>query len=149
VTQRMNYAAVAPNGVRALATVGGYVLQSGLPKPLIDLVYLRVSLLNGCAYCVDLHGHDLLEAKVAVQKVLLVGTWEESGAVFTEQERVALRWTDVVTRVGDTHVPEEEYLIARAGFGEKELADLTIAIGLMNAYNRLAISFRASPAPRV
>ena len=142
MTQRMNYAAAAPGGMKALGSVHGYVSQSGLPRTLIDLVYLRVSQINGCAYCIDLHGRDLLEAGVPVEKLLLVSAWGEAGSLFSDQERAALEWAEVVTRVGDTHVPDEAYAEARAAFTEKELADLTIAVGLIGAYNRLAISFR-------
>jgi AhpD family alkylhydroperoxidase len=145
MTQRMNYAAAAPGGMKALGSVHGYVSRSGLPATLIDLVYLRVSQINGCAYCIDLHSRDLLKAGVPVEKLLLVPAWDESGSLFSDQEKAALKWAEVVTRVSDTHVPDEAYAQARATFTEKQLADLTIAIGLMNAYNRLAISFRAMP----
>jgi AhpD family alkylhydroperoxidase len=145
MTQRMNYAAAAPGGMKALGSVHGYVSQSGLPATLIDLVYLRVSQINGCAYCIDMHSRDLLKAGVPVEKLLLVSAWDEAGSVFRDQEKAALKWAEVVTRVSDTHVPDEAYAEARATFTEKQLADLTIAVGLMNAYNRLAISFRAAP----
>jgi AhpD family alkylhydroperoxidase len=145
MTQRMNYAAAAPEGMKALASVRGYISRSGLPATLIDLVYLRVSQINGCAYCIDLHGRDLLKAAMPVGKLLLVSAWDEAGSVFTDEEKAALKWAEVVTRVSDTHVPDEAYAEARAAFSEKQLADLTIAIGLMNAYNRVAISFRAVP----
>ena len=115
-------------------------------KSLIDLVYLRVSLINGCAYCIDLHSRDLLKGGMAVEKLVLVPVWHESGALFSEQERAALEGAEAVTLVADTHVPDAAYQKASAQFGEKELADLTIAIALMNAYNRLAISFRTMPA---
>jgi AhpD family alkylhydroperoxidase len=145
MTQRMDYAAAAPGGMKALASVHGYVSQSGLPATLTDLVYLRVSQINGCAYCIDMHGRDLLKADLPVEKLLLVSAWDEAGSLFSDQEKAALKWAEVVTRVSDTHVPDEAYAEARATFTEKQLADLTIAVGLMNAYNRLAISFRAAP----
>jgi AhpD family alkylhydroperoxidase len=145
MTQRMNYSAAAPGGMKALGSVYGYVAQSGLPATLIDLVYLRVSQINGCAYCIDMHSRDLIKAEVPVEKIHLVPVWDEAGSLFTEQEKAALKWAEVVTKVSDTHVPDEAYAEARAAFTEKELADLTIAVGLMNAYNRMAISFRATP----
>jgi AhpD family alkylhydroperoxidase len=141
----MNYETAAPRGMKALGSVYGYVSQCGLPTTLIELVYLRVSQLNGCAYCIDMHSRDLLEADVPVEKLLLVSAWNEAGSLFSDQEKAALKWAEVVTRVNDTHVPDEAYSEARARFAEKELADLTIAVGLINAYNRLAISFRAMP----
>jgi AhpD family alkylhydroperoxidase len=145
MTQRMDYAAAAPGGMKALGSVYGYVSQSGLSATPIDLVYLRVSQLNGCAYCIDMHSRDLLKADVLVEKLVLVPAWDEAGPLFSDQEKAALKWTEVVTRVSDTHVPDEAYAEARATFTENLLADLTIAIGLINAYNRLAISFRATP----
>ncbi|MGF9763781.1 carboxymuconolactone decarboxylase family protein [Microvirga sp. 0TCS3.31] len=145
MTQRMNYAAAAPGGMKALGSVYSYVAQSGLPATLIELVYLRVSQINGCAYCIDMHSRDLLKAEVPVEKLVLVPASDEAGTLFSDQEKAALKWAEVVTRVSDTHVPEAAYAEARAAFSEKELADLTIAIGLMNAFNRLAISFRVPP----
>jgi AhpD family alkylhydroperoxidase len=128
-----------------LGSVQGYVSQSGLPATLIDLVYLRVLQLNGCAYCIDMHGRDLLKAGVPVEKLLLVSAWDEAGSLFSHQEKAALKWAGVVTRISETHVPDEAYAEARTTFREKQLTDLTIAVGLANAYNRPAISFRAAP----
>jgi AhpD family alkylhydroperoxidase len=145
MTQRMNYAAAAPGGTKALGAVYGYVAQSGLPATLIELVYLRVSQINGCAYCIDMHCRTLLKAGMPVEKLVLVPAWDDAGNLFDERESAALKWAEVVTRVSDTHVPEAAYAEARAAFSEKELADLTIAIGLMNTYNGLAISFRVPP----
>ena len=145
MSQRMNYNAAAPAGMKALGAVHGYVRQSGLPSRLIDLVFLRVSQINGCAYCIDMHSRDLFKAGLPVEHLVLVAAWPEAGNIFDEQERAALAWTDVVTRLGDRGVPDSAFEAAAAVFGEKQLADLTIAIGLMNAYNRVAISFRATP----
>ena len=123
----------------------GYVRQSGLPSRLVDLVFLRVSQINRCAYCIDMHSRDLLKAGLPVEHLVLVAAWPEAGSIFDEQERAALAWADVVTRLGDQGVPDSAFEAAAAVFSEKQLADLTIAIGLMNAYNRVAISFRATP----
>jgi AhpD family alkylhydroperoxidase len=141
----MNYNAASPAGMRAFGAVHGHVRQSGLPSRLIDLVYLRVSQINGCAYCIDAHSRDLLKAGLPVEHLVLVAAWPEAGRVFDERERAALAWAEVVTRLGDRGVPESAYEAAAAAFDEKQLADLTIAISLMNAYNRMAISFRATP----
>ena len=146
MSQRLDYNAAAPAGVKALGGVYGYIAQSGLPKILIDLVYLRVSQINGCAYCIDMHSRDLLKAGVAVEKLMLLPSWREGGALFHDFECAALAWAETVTRVAETGVPDAEYEAAAAVFDQKQLADLTIAIGLMNAYNRMAISFRATPA---
>ncbi len=145
MTQRMDYAAAAPGGIKALGSVYGYIAQA-LPADLVHLVFLRTSQINGCAYCVDMHSRDLLKAGCSVEKLVLVPVWREAGALFSEREQAALAWTETVTRVADTGVPDHEYQAVRAQFGEKELADLTITIGLMNAYNRLGVSFRAVPA---
>jgi AhpD family alkylhydroperoxidase len=146
MTQRMDYNATAPAGMKALSGVYGYIANSGLSKVLIDLVYLRVSQINGCAYCIDMHSRDLLKIGLSVEKLVLVPAWREAGALFDPEERAALAWAESVTRVSETGVPEADYEAAAAVFDGKQLADLTIAIGLMNAYNRLAISFRATPA---
>jgi AhpD family alkylhydroperoxidase len=146
MTQRMDYNAATPAGVKALGGVYRHVTQSGLSKTLVDLVYLRVSQINGCAYCIDMHSRDLLKEGVSVEKLVLVPAWREGGPLFDQTERAALAWAETVTRVSETGVPDADYEAAAAVFGEKELADLTIAIGLMNAYNRLAVSFRNTPA---
>ena len=112
---------------------------------MVDLVYLRVSQINGCAYCIDTHSRDLLKAGLPVEHLVLVAAWPEAGNIFDEQEKAALAWAEAVTRLGDRGVPDSAYEAAAAAFDEKPLADLTIAIGLMNAYNRMAISFRATP----
>ncbi len=146
MTQRLDYAAAAPAGMKALGGVYGYVSQSGLPKTLIDLVYLRISLINGCAYCIDMHTRDLIKNGTSVDKIALVPVWHEARALFSSREQAALKWAETVTRVAETTVPDAEFQAARGVFDEKELADLTIAIGLMNTFNRLAISFRTTPA---
>jgi AhpD family alkylhydroperoxidase len=146
MTQRLNYSAIAPAGMKALGAVNQYIGQSGLPKALIDLVYLRVSQINGCAYCIDLHSRDLIAGGVAIEKLVLVPVWREAEALFSARECAALRWAETVTRVAETEVPDADFKDAAIHFSEKELADLTIAISLMNAYNRIAISFRATPA---
>jgi AhpD family alkylhydroperoxidase len=145
VTLRLDYSSRVPMGMKAFGGVHLYVAGCGLPKPLVDLVYLRASQINGCTYCIATHSHDLLVAGVAVEKLLLLSSWQEAGTWFTPQEQAALAWTEAVTLVSSTHVPDDAFDTARAQFDEKELADLTIAIGLINAYNRIAISFRRGP----
>lgn len=145
--QRLDYNSVAPAGMKALGTVYGYVRQAGLPARLLDLIYLRVSQINGCAYCIDMHSRDLLNSGMAVEHIMLVSAWQEAGSIFSEPERIALAWAEAVTRLGPHGVPDDAFEAALELFGQKQLADLTIAIGVMNAYNRIAISFRATPAP--
>jgi AhpD family alkylhydroperoxidase len=145
MSKRLDYNQIAPAGVKALGGVYGYVMQSGLSSVLVDLAYLRVSQINNCAYCLDIHTRDLLEKGVKVEKLALVQAWNEVGNLFDERERAALAWAESVTLVAQTGVPDEAYQAARAVFEERELVDLTIAIGLMNMYNRMAISFRNTP----
>src|SRR5260370_32191932 len=144
MTRRLDYNQVAPNGVKALGGAYGYVMQSGVPAELIELVYLRVSQINNCAYCLDMHTRDLIKKGVKIEKLALVQAWAEAGDLFSQRERAALAWARAVRRVSETGVPDEAFQAVRAVF-EKELVDLTIAISLMNAYNRLAIAFRNTP----
>src|SRR3984957_4272177 len=149
MTQRLDYTAIAADGVKALGGVYAYIAQSGLPRQLVNLVYLRISQINGCAYCIDMHSRDLLKHGLAVDKLVLVPAWREAGDLFTPRERSALAWAETVTRVAETGVPDADYQAAAAEFNDKELADLTYAIGLMSAFNRFGISFRSTPAAAV
>ncbi|KVE23804.1 alkylhydroperoxidase [Burkholderia singularis] len=145
MSMRLDYNQIAPAGAKALGGVYGYVMQSGLSPVLVELVYLRVSQINNCAFCLDMHTRDLLRKGVKVEKLALLQAWAEAGDLFDARERAALAWAESVTRVAQTGVPDAAYDSARAVFDERELVDLTIAIGLMNTYNRMAISFRNTP----
>src|ERR1700687_5750352 len=145
MSKRLDYTQIAPAGVKGLGGGYGYVTQRRLPPALVDLVYLRVSQINNCAYCLDMHTRDLLKKGQKIEKLALVQAWAEAGHLFDERERAALAWAETVTRVAETGVPDQAYQAARMVFEERELVDLTIAIGLMNAYNRMAISFRNTP----
>jgi AhpD family alkylhydroperoxidase len=145
MSKRLDYAQIAPAGIKALGGVYGYIAHSSLSPALVDLVYLRISQINNCAYCLDAHTRDLLKKGQKIEKLALVQAWAEAGHLFDERERAALAWAETVTRVAETAVPDEAYQAARTVFEERELVDLTIAIGLMNAYNRMAISFRNTP----
>ncbi len=145
MSQRLDYNQISPAGAKALAGVYSYVLQSGLSSELVEFVYLRVSQINNCAFCLDMHTRALIKRDVSIEKLALVQAWREAGDLFVEKERAALAWAESVTNVADTGVPDEEFHIAKEVFSEKELVDLTIAISLMNAYNRMAISFRNVP----
>ena len=142
---RLDYTKASPGGVKAFGSVYGYLLQSGLSAELVELVYLRISQINGCAYCLDMHTRDLIAKKVPIEKLALVQAWREAGPLFDQRERAALAWSETVTLVAQTGVPEAEFEAASRVFTEKELSDLTMAIALMNSYNRLAISFRRPP----
>jgi AhpD family alkylhydroperoxidase len=121
-----------------------YVRHCGLESSLLELVRLRASQINGCAFCIDMHTKDARAAGETEQRLYEVSVWEET-PFFTERERAALAWTEAVTRVSETRVPDEVYELARQHFSEKELADLTMAIVAINGWNRLAISFRKIP----
>jgi AhpD family alkylhydroperoxidase len=146
MTNRIDYAKISPEGYKAFGNVYVTLLKSGLPKELVDLVYLRVSQINGCAFCIDMHSRDLLKSGLTVEKLALVAVWHDAGALFSATERAALAWAETVTRVSETGVPDADYAAAAAVFSDKELADLTYAIGLMNAFNRFGVSFRSTPA---
>ncbi|MDC0709459.1 carboxymuconolactone decarboxylase family protein [Stigmatella sp. ncwal1] len=147
MTQRLNINEIIPGAMKALGGVHGYLhSQTHLPKNLVDLVFLRVSQINGCAYCIDMHSRDLLKGGMTIDKLVLVPVWDEAGNLFDERERAALAWAETVTNVAATGVPEADYAAAAKVFSEKDLADLTVAIGIMNAYNRLGVTFRLTPA---
>jgi AhpD family alkylhydroperoxidase len=143
---RLPYDTLAPDGLKALGGVYAYVLRCGLEKSLLDLAYLRASQLNGCAYCIDMHTYDATVGGATVEKLMLVSAWREAGEYFSARERAALAWAEIVTFVGDSHVRDEDFLAAQEEFADKELVDLTLAIGLINVYNRMAITFRRRPA---
>ena len=145
MTQRLDYEKLSAAGLRALGGVYMYIVNSGLPKALIDLVFLRASQINGCAYCIDMHARDLIKGGVAVEKVMLVQAWREAGELFTAKEKAALQWAEAVTLVSETHAPDEAFAAASAEFQPKEISDLTLAIGVINTYNRLSIGFRRLP----
>jgi AhpD family alkylhydroperoxidase len=141
----LNYVAVAPRGMQAFGAVHLYLEESELPSTLINLVYLRISQMNGCSYCISIHSRDLMKLGVPVQKLLLLQVWRESGQLFSDQERAALQWAEALTRVAETRAPSADYEAVRAQFGDKDLADLTYAVGLIGAYNRIAIGFAQGP----
>lgn len=145
MNNRIDYAKASPEGYKAFGGVYVTLQNSGLSKELVDLVYLRVSQINGCAFCIDMHTRHLVKLGVTVNKLALVSVWRESGEAFSNRERIALAWAEAVTRVAETRVPDADYEAAAAEFSDKELADLTYAIGLMNAFNRLGVAFRTPP----
>ena len=121
-----------------------YVRQSGLEQPLLEIVRMRASQINGCAYCIDMHSKDARAAGETEQRLYELDAWRET-PFYTERERAALAWTEAVTLVSQSHVPDEVYEHARKHFSEKEIVDLTLAIAEINAWNRIAISLRAVP----
>ena len=116
--------------------------EAGLERPLFELVKIRASQMNGCAYCIDMHTKDARLAGETEQRIYALNAWRET-PFFTDRERAALEWTEAVTRVADTHVPDEIHQRVAAQFGEAELVALTFAVVVINSWNRLAVSFRA------
>ena len=142
--ERFDYAKVAPGAYRAMAGLEHYLHESGLEENLLHLIKLRASQINGCAYCLDMHWKDLKSIGETDQRLYELNAWEE-GPFYSDRERAALAWTEAVTRVADSHVPDAIYEHVRQHFSEKEMADLTLAVATINAWNRLAISARTTP----
>jgi AhpD family alkylhydroperoxidase len=133
---------VAPGAYHAMLGLESYLHQSGLEIPLLHLIKLRASQINACAYCIDMHWKDLRAIGENEQRLYGLDAWRES-PYYTERERAALAWTEAVTLVASTHVPDDVYEEVRAQFNEKEITNLTLAVAVINAWNRLAISLRA------
>jgi AhpD family alkylhydroperoxidase len=142
--KRLNYRSVAPQAQQAMTGLYTYVRTCGLEIALLDLVWLRISQINGCVYCVDKHYSDALAHGVSARKLNAVVAWEES-PFFTARERAALAWAESLTWVATTHAPDEAYRATEQHFRDKELVDLTYAIALMNGLNRLGVGFRLQP----
>jgi AhpD family alkylhydroperoxidase len=141
---RLDAARISP-GLRAVMTgMERYVHQSGLEPQLLELIKLRASLINGCAYCVDMHTKVARSLGESEQRLYAVSVWRET-PYYSERERAALAWTEAVTLVSVDQVPDDVYDVARQAFDEKELVDLTAAIVAINGWNRLAIAFRTVP----
>ncbi|MGH7136407.1 MAG: carboxymuconolactone decarboxylase family protein [Pirellulales bacterium] len=141
---RIEYDKIAPNGVQAMWGLESYARHCGLEPNLLDLVKLRASQINGCAYCIDMHTQDARARGESEQRLFALSVWRET-PFFTDRERAALAWAEAVTDVADSHIPDELYEATRRHFEEKELVDLTLAIVAINGWNRLAISFRKVP----
>ncbi|MCA1322830.1 carboxymuconolactone decarboxylase family protein [Herbaspirillum sp. alder98] len=131
---------------KGLLAVNSYMGDCSLPAAMIELVYLRVSQINGCAYCIDKHARDLLKGGMTIDKLMLVPVWHEAGSLFSPREQAALAWAEVVTRIDQGGAADADYEAVTRHFTEREYADLTIAIALMNGLNRLGITGRLTPA---
>ncbi|MFJ1268716.1 carboxymuconolactone decarboxylase family protein [Legionella lytica] len=141
---RIDFYKTSPEALKAMMSVEKYVNSSSLDKLLLELVKLRVSQINGCTFCVDMHCADALKAGESQRRLNTVAVWREA-PFFSERERAALAWAEAVTLLSTTHVPDEVYQEMRAHFGEHEAVDLTMAIIAINGWNRLAVSFRKLP----
>ncbi|MEH1168212.1 carboxymuconolactone decarboxylase family protein [Micromonospora sp. CPCC 205539] len=145
--QRMNAAEVAPKAYQAVLGLEKYV-QANVDHTVLELVKLRASVLNGCAYCVDMHSRDALANGESSRRLFAVSAWRES-SLFDERERATLALTDAVTRLGEHGVPDDVWEAAAKVWSEKELADLVVAIATINVWNRLAVTMRAETPAEV
>jgi AhpD family alkylhydroperoxidase len=139
--QRINAMEKAQGALAAMFGLGKYLAQSSIEKSLQHLIEYRVSQINGCAYCLDMHSKDLRAAGETEQRLFVLDAWREA-PFYTDRERAALAWAEAVTLVTDGHVPDEVYEAARKEFSEQELIDLTFAVTTINSWNRLNIAFR-------
>ena len=145
---RMNFYQAAPDTIKALVALETQIQGSGLEKSLIELVKTRASQINGCAYCIHMHTEDARKQGETEQRLYLLNAWRES-PLYTDRERAALAWTESLTLIAETHAPDDVYADVRAHFNEAETVNLTMLIGAINAWNRLAIAFRAIHPVRV
>ncbi len=141
---RLNVLNILPEAYRAMAAVERAVFAGGLEAKLLHLVKLRASQVNGCAYCIDMHWKDARATGESEMRLYMLDAWHES-PFYTPRERAALEWAETLTRVAETHAPDDVYARVRAAFDDRELATLTWAIAAINAWNRMSIAFRAVP----
>jgi AhpD family alkylhydroperoxidase len=142
MSTRIDYSKASPAALRAMFGLERYVRGCGLEAPLLELVKMRASQINGCAFCLDMHSKDARAAGETEQRLYLLSAWREAPC-YTARERAALAWTEALTLVAEGQVPDEVYAQAREHFGEKELVDLSLAVVAINGWNRLAIGFRS------
>jgi AhpD family alkylhydroperoxidase len=141
MTERIDYSKVIPAGYRAILGLEKYLESCGLEQSLLDLIRMRASQINGCAYCLDMHWKDARANGESEQRLYSLDAWRET-SYYSERERAALAWTEAVTSISTNHVNDELYQLARQYFSEEELSNLTLAIITINSWNRLSISFR-------
>jgi AhpD family alkylhydroperoxidase len=141
---RLDYVKAAPDAYKAMLGLEAAVRRLGIDRTLLELIKIRASQINGCAFCLDMHTRDARKQGETEERIYQLGAWHESPA-FTPRERAALGWTDALTLVAETHAPDDAYDEARRHFSEKELVDLTLAVVTINAWNRLAVGFRRMP----
>jgi len=142
---RLNLTKVAPKGAyQAMAALQQYVDTCGLERPLLELVKIRASQINGCAYCIDMHTKDARALGESEQRIYMLSAWRES-PFYTDRERAALEWAEAVTLISEGHVPDDVYARASKQFSPEELVNLSVAVATINSWNRLAIPFRLVP----
>jgi AhpD family alkylhydroperoxidase len=139
---RFNFPKASPDAYKAVLDIEKFVQNSGLERRFIHLIKLRASIINGCAYCVDMHVKESRHDGLSEQWINLMSVWRES-PVYDEKERALLGWVDSVTRIADTGIPDSAYEPLKAHFTEEEIVNITVAIGAINIWNRLAVGFRS------
>jgi AhpD family alkylhydroperoxidase len=144
---RLDYRVLSPEPYKALAGVNAALLRAGLDRRLMDLLFLRVSQINGCSYCVDQHARDLRAEGETNERLDGLAAWRES-PYFTEAEKAALEWAEALTHVDLTHAPDAAYAPLARHFDDKTIANITYTVALMNAWNRIAVGFQQAPVPR-
>ena len=142
MTARLNAMDLAPDGYAALANVEGYIQRCGLEQSLVELVKMRASQINGCAFCLDMHSRDARRHGETEQRLYLLNAWRES-PLYSARERAALAWTECLTLVAAQGAPDAEYEALTRAFSAVEIVNLTAAIGMINLWNRVAIGTRA------
>jgi len=148
VEQRINAWEKGQDAVKSMFTVGTYLARSPIEPKLQHLVEMRVSQMNSCAYCLDMHSKDLRHEGETEQRLYSLEAWREA-PFYTDRERAALAWAEALTSITDGHVPDEVYKQARSEFSEEELIDLSLAVVAVNSWNRLNIAFRTTPGTYV
>lgn len=141
---RLDYQRISPDGYRAMLALNKFAETCGLEHALLELIKIRASQINGCAYCIDMHAIDARAGGESEQRVYLLDAWREA-PFYSDRERAALAWTEAVTLVGQTHVPDGVFEEARRHFSEEELVNLTWAVVVINGWNRIAVAFRSEP----
>jgi AhpD family alkylhydroperoxidase len=144
MSQRINSMENGTGAIKAMFGLGAYLAKSPLEKKLLNLIYFRVSQINGCAFCLDMHSKDLRAEGETEQRLYLLDAWRES-PFYSDRERAALGWAEAVTRITGGQVPDDVYETARKEFSEAELIDLTLAVVTINGYNRINIAFQTTP----
>ena len=139
---RLNFYTAAPDAYQAVAALENYVRNSGIEKRHIHLIKLRASIINGCSYCVDMHSKEALKGGLSQQWINLMSAWRES-PIYDVKERALLAWVDAVTNLAQTGAPDDAYEALKAHFSEEEMTKLTVAIGVINIWNRLCVGFRS------
>jgi AhpD family alkylhydroperoxidase len=142
---RLNFYKAGPNAIKAMLGLEEHITKSGIEKPLADLVRLRASQINGCAFCVDMHSADARKAGEDERRLATVTVWRET-PFFSDRERAALEWTESLTNVAQSHVPDDVWERVKPHFTPEEIVDLTLLVSAINSWNRFAIAFRKLPA---